>query len=45
MAEVRRIANEKSSEFDPRKFFKPAMAFVKEQIKKRMEILGSAGKI
>ena len=45
MAEVRRIANEKSSEFDPRKFFKPAMAFVKEQIKKRMEVLGSAGKI
>jgi len=45
MAEVRRIVNEKPSEFDPRKFFKPAMAFVKEQIKKRMEILGSAGKI
>ena len=45
MAEVRRIANEKPSEFDLRKFFKPAMAFVKEQIKKRMEILGSAGKI
>ena len=45
MAEVRRIANEKPSEFDLRKFFKPAMAFVKEQIKKRMEVLGSAGKI
>jgi len=45
MAEVRRVANENPSEFDLRKFFKPAMSSVKELIKKRMEVLGSAGKI
>ena len=45
MAEVRRVANEDPTQFDLRKFFKPAMQSVKELIKKRMEVLGSAGKI
>jgi fructose-bisphosphate aldolase class II len=45
IAEVRKIANENRSEFDPRKFFKPAINSVKNQIIKRMEILGSVGKI
>jgi len=45
MAEVRRVANENPTEFDPRKFFNPAIKSVKEQIIKRMEVLGSAGKI
>jgi fructose-bisphosphate aldolase class II len=45
MAEVRRVVNEKPSEFDPRKFFNPAMDSVKALIKKRMEVLGSAGRV
>jgi len=45
MAEVRRVANENNSEFDLRKFFIPAMDSVKSLIKKRMAVLGSAGKI
>lgn len=45
MAEVRRVVNEKPSEFDLRKFSIPAMNSVKELIKTRMRILGSAGRI
>lgn len=44
MAEVRRVANENPSEFDPRKFFKPAKEAVKKLIIERMEVLGSVGK-
>ena len=45
MAEVRRVVNEKQSEFDLRKFSIPAMNAVKELIKTRMKVLGSAGRI
>jgi fructose-bisphosphate aldolase class II len=45
MAEVRRVSNENPSEFDLRKFFNPAMKSVRELVKKRMEILGSAGRV
>jgi fructose-bisphosphate aldolase class II len=45
MSQVRKIANEESTQFDLRKFFNPAMKFVKEQVKERMKVLGSAGKI
>ena len=45
MAEVRRVANEEPTQFDLRKFFNPAMNSVKELIKKRMEVLGSAGRV
>jgi len=45
MAEVRKVANEKPSEFDLRKFLTPAKNAVKSVIIERMEILGSAGKV
>jgi fructose-bisphosphate aldolase class II len=45
MSQVRKVANEKQSEFDLRKFFNPAKALVTSEIVKRMEVLGSAGKI
>jgi len=45
MAEVRRVANENPTEFDLRKFFNPAINSVKNLIKTRMQVLGSAGKI
>lgn len=45
IAEVRKVANANNSEFDLRKFFTPAMEAVKEVIKERMQLLGSANKI
>lgn len=45
IAEVRKIANANNSEFDLRKFFSPAMQAVKQVIKERMKLLGSANKI
>lgn len=45
IAEVRKVANANNSEFDLRKFFTPAMETVKEVIKERMQLLGSANKI
>lgn len=45
IAEVRKVANANNSEFDLRKFFTPAMQAVKEVIKERMQLLGSANKI
>lgn len=45
MAHVRKIANEKPSEIDPRKFFIPAKEAVTKLIVERMQTLGSAGKI
>ena len=45
MTEVRRVANENPTEFDLRKFFNPAIDSVKDLIKKRMAVLGSAGRI
>lgn len=45
IAEVRKVANANNSEFDLRKFFTPAMSAVKEVIKERMQLLGSANKI
>jgi fructose-bisphosphate aldolase class II len=45
MSQVRKVANEKPTEFDLRKFFNPAMKFVQSEIVKRMQVLGSAGKI
>lgn len=45
IAEMRKVANANNSEFDLRKFFTPAMEAVKEVIKERMQLLGSANKI
>lgn len=45
MAEVRRVANESPTEFDLRKFFKPAKEEVKKLVIERMQVLKSAGKI
>lgn len=45
ISEVRRIANEDKAQFDLRKFFAPAKAFMVEVIAERMDILGSSNKI
>jgi fructose-bisphosphate aldolase class II len=45
MSQVRKVANENPSEFDLRKFFNPAMKLVTSEIVKRMEVLGSAGRV
>ncbi|MGI0406963.1 class II fructose-bisphosphate aldolase [Helicobacter himalayensis] len=44
MAEVRRVANEDSTQFDLRKFFAPGMQAMQKVIVERMQVLGSAGK-
>lgn len=45
MAEVRRVANADSTQFDLRKFFTPGMEAMQKVIVERMKILGSAQKI
>lgn len=45
VAQMRQVANANNAEFDLRKFFVPAMESVKEVIKERMILLGSANKI
>ncbi|MEY4504533.1 MAG: fructose-bisphosphate aldolase, partial [Pseudomonadota bacterium] len=45
MAHVRKVANEETSQIDPRNFFKPAKEAVTKLIVERMQTLGSAGKI
>ncbi|CAM3618710.1 MULTISPECIES: class II fructose-bisphosphate aldolase [Helicobacter] len=45
MSEVRRVANEDKTQFDLRKFFAPAKAFMVQVIAERMDILGSSNKI
>jgi len=40
---IRKIANENRSEFDPRKFFKPAMQAMADLCADRMERFGTAG--
>jgi fructose-bisphosphate aldolase class II len=42
-AEIRRIAAEKKSEFDPRKFLQPSMDALKALCRQRYEAFGSAG--
>ena len=42
--QIRRIAFEKRSEFDPRKFLQPAMDALKRLCKQRFEDFGTAGK-
>ncbi len=42
-ATLRRIATENKSEFDPRKFLKPAIAAMKEVCVARLEAFGTAG--
>jgi fructose-bisphosphate aldolase class II len=42
-AQIRRIAVEKQSEFDPRKFLQPAMDGLRKLCKKRYEEFGAAG--
>ncbi|MDU9740146.1 tagatose-bisphosphate aldolase subunit KbaY, partial [Helicobacter pylori] len=44
-AEVRKVANEDKSQFDLRKFFSPAQLALKNVVKERMKLLGSANKI
>lgn len=43
-AVLRKIMHDKPGEFDPRKFLGPARDAVKEVIKEKMKLLGSAGK-
>ncbi|MBX3459699.1 MAG: class II fructose-1,6-bisphosphate aldolase [Planctomycetes bacterium] len=43
-AVLRKIMHDKPGEFDPRKFLGPARDAVKEIIKEKMKLLGSAGK-
>jgi fructose-bisphosphate aldolase class II len=43
-AVLRKIMHDKPGEFDPRKFLGPARDAVKELIKEKMKLLGSAGK-
>jgi fructose-bisphosphate aldolase, class II len=43
-AVLRKLMHEKPGEFDPRKFLGPARDAVKEVIKEKMKLLGSAGK-
>ena len=45
ISEVRRVANEDKTQFDLRKFFAPAKAFMTKVIAERMDILGSSDKI
>ncbi len=45
IAEVRKVANEDKSQFDLRKFFSPAQLALKNVVKERMKLLGSASKI
>ena len=45
IAEVRKVANEDKSQFDLRKFFSPAQLALKNVVKERMKLLGSANKI
>ncbi|MDU9758989.1 class II fructose-bisphosphate aldolase, partial [Helicobacter pylori] len=45
LAEVRKVANEDKSQFDLRKFFSPAQLALKNVVKERMKLLGSANKI
>ena len=40
---VRRMLAEEPSEFDPRKYLKPAMAMMSEVCKARFEAFGTAG--
>ncbi|MDB5396815.1 MAG: fructose-bisphosphate aldolase [Rhodospirillales bacterium] len=42
-AEIRRIATEKKSEFDPRKFLQPSIDALKELCRQRYEAFGAAG--
>jgi fructose-bisphosphate aldolase, class II len=42
-AQIRRIAVQKKSEFDPRKFLQPAMDGLRKLCKKRYEEFGAAG--
>jgi fructose-bisphosphate aldolase class II len=42
-AEIRRIAAEKRSEFDPRKFLQPSMDALKALCRQRYEAFGAAG--
>jgi fructose-bisphosphate aldolase class II len=42
-AQIRRIATEKKSEFDPRKFLQPAMDALRKLCRKRFEEFGTAG--
>jgi len=42
-AEIRRIAAEKKSEFDPRKFLQPSMEALKTLCRQRYEAFGAAG--
>lgn len=44
VASVRQVLHDSPKVFDPRKILGPARAEVKEVIKKKMEIIGSAGK-
>ena len=43
-ATLRKLMKEKPGEFDPRKFLGPARDAVKDIIKEKMKLLGSAGK-
>ena len=42
-AEIRRVATTAKSEFDPRKFLKPAMTAMSQVCRKRFEAFGTAG--
>ena len=42
-AEMRRVANTSKSEFDPRKFLKPAMQAMSKVCRERLEAFGTAG--
>ncbi|MCD6443322.1 MAG: ketose-bisphosphate aldolase, partial [Thermotogae bacterium] len=44
MSHLRKTLSEKKKEFDPRKLLKPSIEAIKEVVKERMRILGSAGK-
>lgn len=42
-AEFRRVATQNPSEFDPRKFLKPAMDAMRDLVRERFEAFGTAG--
>ncbi len=44
VAVLRRLMSEERKNFDPRKFFKPAMEEVKEVVKRRIRLYGSSGR-